>query len=68
MNLDHLVDWATGVQGHLQGEQKYQRLIEIVATNETQLAQLEIEGLRPPSSSEVLERCTLAKFGTVCRE
>ncbi len=32
-----------------------ERLIEIVASNETQVAQLEIEGLRLPSSTEVLE-------------
>lgn len=32
-----------------------ERLIEIVASNETQLEQLKIEGLRLPSSTEVLE-------------
>jgi hypothetical protein len=120
MNFDRLIDWATGVQGHLERKEKSQRLIEklgwigeftadmkqwqqvremigvvlrqsnehgvwvgatkqlredlmampastewagrmrerlieIVASNESQLEQLKIEGLRLPSSTEVLE-------------
>jgi hypothetical protein len=120
MNFDRLIDWATGVQAHLEHEappprlieklgwlgeltddmeqwqhvremigvvlrqsndrgvwigatkqlredlmampaptdwtrRMRERLIEIVASNETQLEQLKIEGLRLPSSTEVLE-------------